>query len=106
MKHTLWLADYIDHMQQAAIQAIGFVESMDKAAFVGDPRTQSAVVYKLMVLGKAAANILAHDAAFAAAHVDVPWRTIRATRTVLRTATLTSTWTWSGTRCKRHYPNS
>lgn len=80
MKHTLRLADYIDHMQQAAVQAIGFVESMDKTAFAGDPRTQSAVVYKLMVLGEAAANILAHDAAFAAAHVDVPWRTIRATR--------------------------
>ena len=80
MKHTLRLADYIDHMQQAAVQAIGFVESMDKAAFLDDPRTQSAVVYKLLVLGEAAGNVLSHDAAFAAEHVDVPWRTIRATR--------------------------
>ncbi|MGF6527661.1 HepT-like ribonuclease domain-containing protein [Variovorax sp. PvP013] len=80
MKHTLRLADYIDHMQQAAAQAIGFVERMDKAAFLGDPRTQSAVVYKLLVLGEAAGNVLSHHATFAAQHVDIPWRTIRATR--------------------------
>lgn len=80
MKHALRLADYIDHMQQAAVQAIGFAESMDKAAFLGDPRTQSAVVYQLLVLGEAAGNVLSQHAAFAAQQIDIPWRTIRATR--------------------------
>jgi uncharacterized protein with HEPN domain len=38
------LADYLDHMQQAATDASSFVEGMDKDAFLEDKRTQQAVI--------------------------------------------------------------
>lgn len=80
MKHMLRLTDYLEHMQQAAAQAIGYVENMDKAGFVEDRRTQQAVVFNLVVLGEAAGNVLSGHAAFAAQHTEVPWRIIQATR--------------------------
>jgi len=80
MKSTLRLADYLEHMQQAAADAIGFVENMDKTTFIGDRRTQQAVVFNLVILGEAAGNVLAGHAAFAERHAEVPWRSIRATR--------------------------
>lgn len=80
MKHELRLADYLEHMQQAAAEAIGFVENMDKTTFIDDRRTQRAVVFNLVVLGEAAGNVLAGHAAFAEQHTEVPWRSIRATR--------------------------
>ncbi|RYF82657.1 MAG: DUF86 domain-containing protein [Comamonadaceae bacterium] len=80
MKHALRLADYLQHMQQAASDAIGYVEHMDRAAFIQDRRTQQAVVFNLVVLGEAAGNVLSDHAAFAAKHVEVPWRAMRTTR--------------------------
>lgn len=38
------LADYLQHMRQAAADAVGFIEGMSQAEFVGDKRTQQAVV--------------------------------------------------------------
>lgn len=80
MTSALRLADYLEHMRQAAAQAIGLVENMDKAAFLADCRTQQAVLFNLVVLGEAAGNVLASQAAFAERHTEVPWRSIRATR--------------------------
>ena len=80
MKHALRLTDYLEHMQQAASAAISYVETMAKADFLQDRRTQQAVVFNLIVLGEAASNVLSGHAAFAAAHAEVPWRVIRATR--------------------------
>lgn len=34
------LPDYLDHMQQAARDALGFVDGMSKADFLNDKRTQ------------------------------------------------------------------
>lgn len=80
MTSALRLADYLEHMRQAAAEAIGFVANMDKAAFMDDRRTQQAVMFNLVVLGEAAGNVLASQAAFAERHPEVPWRSIRATR--------------------------
>lgn len=80
MKHALRLTDYLEHMQQAASTAISYVQTMAKAEFLQDRRTQQAVVFNLIVLGEAASNVLSGHAAFAAAHAEVPWRVIRATR--------------------------
>lgn len=80
MKHALRLTDYLEHMQQAASTAISYVQTMAKADFLQDRRTQQAVVFNLIVLGEAASNVLSGHAAFAAAHAEVPWRVIRATR--------------------------
>ncbi|GHC89799.1 DUF86 domain-containing protein [Pseudorhodoferax aquiterrae] len=80
MKSALRLVDYPGHMQQAAQQAVGFVERMDKNSFIADRLTQQAVLFNLVVMGEAAGNVLTSHADFAQKHPDIPWRSIRATR--------------------------
>jgi uncharacterized protein with HEPN domain len=46
--------DYLDHMRQAATDACGFVEAMEKADFLSDKRTQQAVIMSLIIIGEAA----------------------------------------------------
>ena len=43
--------DYLDHMRRAAIDAISFVEGLGKGDFLGDKRTQPAVIMSLVVIG-------------------------------------------------------
>ena len=74
------LADYLDHMRQAVGDACGFVDGMDRAAFLQDKRTQQAVVMSLIVLGEAATKVMERHIAFAEAHSDIPWRNMRGMR--------------------------
>ena len=74
------LADYLDHMRQAATDACGFIDGIDKAAFLQDKRTQHAVVMSLIVLGEAATKVMERHATFAEAHADIPWRNMRGMR--------------------------
>jgi uncharacterized protein with HEPN domain len=74
------LADYLDHMRQAAADACGFVEYMDKSAFLADKRTQQAVVMSLIVLGEAATKVMERHAAFAETHSHISWRGMRGMR--------------------------
>lgn len=74
------LADYLDHMRQATADACSFVDGMDQGAFLQDKRTQQAVVMSLIVLGEAATKVMERHAAFAEAHSDIPWRSMRGMR--------------------------
>lgn len=74
------LADYLGHMQQAAMQACDFVEGMTKADFLEDKRTQQAVIMNLLILGEAATKVMDSYAAFARAQAQVPWRSMRGMR--------------------------
>ena len=74
------LADYLDHMRQAAADACGFVENMSETEFLQDKRTQQAVVMSLIVLGEAATRIMEGHAVFAEAHHNIPWRNMRGMR--------------------------
>ena len=74
------LADYIEHMQQAATDACGFVDGLSKEAFLGDKRTQQAVVMSLIVIGEAATKVMDGYGQFAEAHPEVPWRAMRGMR--------------------------
>ncbi|HOW47972.1 MAG TPA: DUF86 domain-containing protein [Rubrivivax sp.] len=74
------LPDYIDHMLQAAQQAVAYVQGMDKAAFMADVRTQQAVLMNIVVLGEAAGRVLAEFPDFAERQSAVPWRSIRGMR--------------------------
>ena len=47
------LPDYLDHIQQAATDACDFVQGTTKEAFLGDKRTQQAVVMSLIIIGEA-----------------------------------------------------
>ena len=78
--NTNRLAAYLEHMRQAAADAIGFVESMSRAEFLADKRTQQAVVMSLIVLGEAATKVMDLYPDFANAHSQIPWRNMRGMR--------------------------
>jgi uncharacterized protein with HEPN domain len=45
------LPDYLDHIRQAATDACGFVEGLEKDDFLKDKRTQQAVIMSLIIIG-------------------------------------------------------
>lgn len=74
------LADYLDHMRQAATDACSFVEGLSKEDFLADKRTQQAVIMSLIVIGEAATKVMDGYAEFANQHRQVPWRSMRGMR--------------------------
>ena len=74
------LAGYLDHMQQAAADACAFVQGMTQGEFLGDKRTQQAVIMSLIIVGEAATKAMDGYPAFVQAHADVPWRSMRGMR--------------------------
>ncbi len=74
------LADYLDHMRQAASEACGFIDGLSKAAFINDKRTQLAVIMDLIIIGEAATKIMDQHQAFALANPEIPWRSMRGMR--------------------------
>ena len=74
------LPDYLDHIQQAAADACGFVEGLAKEDFLEDKRTQQAVIMSLIIIGEAATKLMERHAAFTQAHPEVPWRSMRGMR--------------------------
>lgn len=74
------LADYLRQMNEGARDAARFTDDMDREDFFADLRTQRAVVMSLMIVGEAAARVLADHSDFAEAHPNIPWRSIRGMR--------------------------
>lgn len=74
------LPDYLEHMRQAAMDACGFVEGMDRSGFQADKRTQQAVIMSLIILGEAATKVMDAYPAFAESHAAIPWRSMRGMR--------------------------
>ena len=74
------LADYLDHMQQAAMDACDFVQGMAREDFQQDKRTQQAVIMSLIIVGEAATKVMDSHADFAQEHPQVPWRGMRGMR--------------------------
>jgi uncharacterized protein with HEPN domain len=74
------LADYLDHMQQAASDACAFVEGLGKDDFVLDKRTQQAVIMSLIIIGEAATKVMERFPTFAETHAQLPWRSMRGMR--------------------------
>jgi len=62
---------------KAARLAIDFKGTADKAAFLADAKTQSAVLHQLLVIGEAVKRL---SPEFRAAHPKVPWKLIAGTR--------------------------
>lgn len=62
---------------KAARLAIEFKGPSDKTEFLGDAKTQSAVLHQLLIIGEAVKRI---SPEFRAAHPDVPWKLIAGTR--------------------------
>ena len=74
------LPDYLDHMQQAATDACGFLEGLDRDDFLEDKRTQQAVIMSLIIIGEASTKVMDGYAGFAQRHAEVPWRSMRGMR--------------------------
>lgn len=74
------LSDYLDHMQQAAVDACGFVADMSKENFLADKRTQQAVILSLIIIGETATKVMDGYSEFSQAHAQVPWRNMRGMR--------------------------
>lgn len=71
------LPDYLEHIQQAAIDALSFVDGLAKEDFLADKRTQQAVIMSLIIIGEAATKVMDGYTAFTQAHSEVPWRSMR-----------------------------
>ena len=71
------LPDYLDHIQQAAVDARSFVEGLAKDDFLADKRTQQAVIMSLIIIGEAATKVMDGHAEFTQVHAEVPWRSMR-----------------------------
>jgi len=78
--NTSRIADYLDHMLEAALQACAYVEGLAKVDFEDDKRTQQAVILNLIILGEEATKLLKDDEAFANQHPQVPWRSMKGMR--------------------------
>jgi len=69
---------YLAHILERIERIEAFTQ--DRTAFLNDRMSQDAVLYNLMVIGEAAKRI---DDTYRAAHPEVPWRSMAATRDVL-----------------------
>ncbi|MGG5142013.1 HepT-like ribonuclease domain-containing protein [Alcaligenes ammonioxydans] len=74
------LPDYLDHMQQAAADACGFIEGLTREDFLEDKRTQQAVIMSLIIIGEAATKVIDGYIEFTQTHEQVPWRNMRGMR--------------------------
>ncbi|MDX3774707.1 DUF86 domain-containing protein [Chromatiaceae bacterium AAb-1] len=74
------LPDYLEHMQQAAMDATIFTEGMAKEDFLEDKRTQQAVIMSLIIIGEAATKIMDNYSDFIQANPEIPWRNMRGMR--------------------------
>lgn len=74
------LSDYLDHIEQAATDACGFVEGLTKKDFLEDKRTQQAVIMSLVIIGEAVTKVMDGYPGFVQTHAQVPWRNMRGMR--------------------------
>jgi len=65
------------HIAEAARSVVGFVQGLSKTAFLDDFKTQSAVLYQLIVMGEAVTRL---SAEFRAQHTEIPWSLIAGMR--------------------------
>lgn len=72
--------DLLDHMREAAQQAVAYVEGLAKEDFLADKRTQQAVILNIIILGEAATKLMDHHPATVTAFADIEWRAMRGMR--------------------------
>lgn len=74
------LVDYLEHMERAAKDACFFSQGMEKPDFLGDKRTQQAVIMSLIIIGEAATKVMDVYPDFAQAYPQISWRSMRGMR--------------------------
>ena len=71
---------YIQLMLNAANQAINYIDGMTKDDFLADPKTQDAVIMKLLVIGELASQMLEEHAEIASVYPRIPWSQMKGMR--------------------------
>lgn len=74
------LSEYLERMTKAAAQAVQYVEGYGKSDFLGDVRTQQAVIMNLVIIGEIATKLLNEHAAFLQQHPQIPWHSMKGMR--------------------------
>lgn len=57
MSENYRLPVYLDHIQQAAIDACSFLDGVSKDDFFADKRSQQAVIMSFIIIGEAATKV-------------------------------------------------
>ena len=83
MQPKFSLRDYLQHIHEAAALILEYTKGMSKEAFLGDRRTQQAVLMNLMVMGEATALLRNEYPDFVATHPQVEWNKIRGMRNIM-----------------------
>ncbi len=79
-QHHLQVKDLLEHIEEAAALASGYVSDLSKTAFLKDRKTQQAVIYNILIIGEAATQILNQYPEFTETHPEIPWREMRGMR--------------------------
>jgi uncharacterized protein with HEPN domain len=73
-------SELLQRMLSATGQARRYIEGMTRTDFLADPKTQDAVIMKLLVIGELAAQLLEEHAGFATSHAKIPWSQMKGMR--------------------------
>lgn len=73
-------SELLDHIREAAGQAISYVEGLAKDDFLADKRTQQAVILNIVILGEAATKLMDNHPEATAAYPEIEWRAMRGMR--------------------------
>ncbi|MGB3492906.1 MAG: DUF86 domain-containing protein [Elainellaceae cyanobacterium] len=64
-------------VKRAAQKVLRYKQGLDKAAFIADDKTQSAIVFQLLIIGEAVKRL---SQELRAQHPDIPWALITGMR--------------------------
>lgn len=67
------IADYLTHIVEAIDRINRYVATLDEPGFLGDEKTQDAVIRNIEIIGEAARNLERYHTDYTAMHTDVPW---------------------------------
>ena len=80
MNKALRVPDYLSHILAAIERIERHTADVDELGFLNSELIQDAVIRNIEIIGEAANNIQRVDAAFAAAHGEIPWQVMYAMR--------------------------
>lgn len=77
------LADYLGHILEAIERCHDYVQDVDEVGFLGDHKTQDAVIRTFEVIGEASSNIRKQYPEFVLDHPEIPFGQAIGMRNVL-----------------------
>lgn len=72
--------EYLTHIHDAARSAEAFVNELSEQQFLEDQKTQQAVLWNLLVIGEAAANLMNRHSGVVERYPDLPWNSMKGMR--------------------------